>query len=240
MAIDSETWCRRTLLLTLIAGLGACSTQDSVDLSIRTNELLEKYLKGQRINVAPLKAGDAIKLPDLVSVGSSNDGECLSISFLRSHLSDQFVHDLFYPKKGAMPPDLPPFTEAGVEAILTSDRVVLNLYSGVVLHLQPSITYPSGYSAFKLESVTGDVVKVIGEAAHVTAGAIPESLRGFVYLRDGRAFVYQSSESERGKGRDQDSKLADSMAKLSLSFKPTVIDQVIDAKAVACTVKPFR
>ena len=236
----SDLHLSRAFLLICVAALVGCVPQRDENLARRTNELLESHLKGRKIDVVPLKTGDAIRLPDLVSVGSSKDGECLSIAFTRADLDDRFLNDLFYPKQQNKLKQLPPFTEPGVEAILTPGHVVFNLYSGVVVHFQPSLSYPDGYAAFKSEAVTGNVVKVIGEAAHIAPGTIPDSFTAFMYVRDGRAFAYKSVETGKGMSSNQDSQVAASIDKMNLTFKPTVIKDPVSPDAVACTVKPFR
>lgn len=225
------------VLCTVLVG---CSRSADETLSRHTNELLQNYLKGQTLELAPLKAGAQITLPDLVTVDSSVDGQCLSISFVRGDFDERFIRDLFYSKDPRKLRGLSPFTEPGIEAILTADHVVFNFYSGVVVHLQPDLMYPEMVTPFIAKQVNASVVKVIGSAAHTARTPLPEVLKTFLYLRDGKAFAFSSADKDKGKHGSQSEQIADATAKMSLTFMPTIMDRPIDPQALACNVKAFR
>jgi len=205
-----------------------------------TNELLQEYLKGQTIHLVSLPTGATLTLPALVSVDGSVDGQCLSVSFARGDLDERFINALFYPRDEKKLKLLSPFTEPGIEAVLTPDRVVFNLYSGVAMRLEPHLEYPGGFTAFRSKEIRGDVVKVIGTVVHAGPHALPDSLKHFSYLRDGKAFAYSSTDLNKQKSSEQNAHLIDAMARMSMTFRPTVIDQSVDPQSVACSVKAFR
>lgn len=221
------------LSLALITILAGCGQSASGSLVGHTNELLHEYLKGQTIQLVPLSAGAKLTLPVLVSVDGSADGHCLSVSFAREDLDERFLNALFYPKNAKKLELLSPFSEPGIEAVLTRDQVVFNLYSGVVVRLEPHLEYPGGFTAFKSKEVRGTVVKVVGSAVHAGPQALPDSLKRFSYLRNGKAFAYSSTDPSKQKSREQNTQLADAMARMSMTFRPTVIDQSVDPQAVA-------
>lgn len=227
-------------VITLCTTLAACTRSADDMLVGRTKELLEGHLRGQAIELVGLKSGERLTLPDVVSVDGSADGRCLSVAFSRGDFNDDFIRELFYAKDKTRLGQLSPFTEPGVEAILTVDRVVLNLYSGVVIHLRSDLSYPGGITPFKSKQIEGNVVKIVGNAVHAKPDALPDVLRTFLYLRDGRAVAFGSTERDKQKGGEQSDQAAEATAKMSLSFTPTVMNRAVDPSAVACTVKPFR
>jgi hypothetical protein len=228
------------LALTLLALLAGCGQPSSGSLTHRTAELLEGYLKGQAIELERLDSGTTFALPTLVSVDGSVDGQCLSVSFARADFDERFLQTLFYPADPKKIAALPPFTAPGVEAILTRDRVVLNLYSGVVVRFEPQLRYTGGLAVFKSTTIKGTVVKVIGPVVYTGSRTLPETLKPFLYLRDGKAFAYRADESDKQARDKQDAHMAGAMAQLSLTFKPAVTDQPVAPESVACTVKAFR
>ena len=222
----------------LITMLVACTESADDALARRTNELLQDHLKGQTIQLVRLTAGATTKLPDLVSVDGTADGQCVSISFARSDFNDAFIHALFYSKDSKKLRQLPPFGEPGIEAILTPDRVVFNFYSGVVIRLVPHVEYQGGFTPFKSKEISGTVVQVSGTAVHAGLSVLPDALRGFLYLRVGKAIV--STDRKKEKTSELDAQFATAIASMSLTFMPTVIDQPVEPQSVACTAKAFR
>ncbi len=223
-------------LIALACALSACSKSDK-ELSRRTNELLAPYLKGQTVHFVPLKSGEEIRLPDLISVAAVSANGCLSLGFARTNFEERFLRDLFYSNDSQKQNQLSPFTEPGVHAILTADHVVLNLYAGVIVRLIPDAVYSQGYSAFKSNAPVGKVLKVVGAAEHVAPRPLPESLSTFLYLRNGKAFALQSSKNVATKNGKMDSEFANSFNMTGLRFHPAVVDRAIEPYAVACVAE---
>jgi hypothetical protein len=228
------------LALAVMTMLVACSQSPHQTLAQQTNELLQEYLQGQTIHFAPLTAGATVTLPAVVSVDGSADGQCVSLSFARADLEASFIEALFRSKDARKLKLLTPFTEPGIETVLTRDHVVLNLYSGVVMHLEPRLQTPGGITPFKSGQVKALIVKVIGPAVHAPAQTNPDDLKRFSYLRSGKAFAYESRDLNTQRSDEPNARLADAFARMSMSFAPTVIEQAVDPQSVACAVKPFR
>jgi hypothetical protein len=200
-------------------------------LTEQVNQLLEPYLADTKVELASLKNGEKFSVPDLLVVDSADDGACLSIAFAREGFDDRFIRDLFFSKTVAKELELPPFTQPGVESILTTDKVVLNLYSGVVIHIQPDIPYPGGYSVFKPQIRGGEVVKIVGHAMHkVQSKPLPNSLVKLVYLRIGRDVATGGTLSSA----------KESLARMGSSFRPVVLDKSVDPISIACRESPSK
>jgi hypothetical protein len=220
--------------------LVACSQSPHETLAKQTNELLQEYLQGQTIHFVPLTAGATVTLPAVVSVDGSVDGQCVSLSFARADLEDSFVDALFRSKDAKKLKLLTPFTEPGIEAVLTREHLVINLYSGVVIRLEPRLQTPGGLTPFKLGQVKALVIKVIGPAVHAQPQTDLDGLKRFSYLRSGKAFAYESKDLNTQRSGEANAHMADAFARMSMSFAPTVIEQAVDPRSVACAVKPFR
>ena len=220
--------------------LVACSQSPHQSLAHQTNELLQEYLQGQTVHFAPLTAETTITLPAVVSVDGSVDGQCASLSFARADLEEPFIKALFFSKDARKLKLLTPFTEPGIEAVLTRDHLVFNLYSGVVIRLEPQLQTPWGIAPFKSSQVKAQIVKVIGPAVHTEPQTIPDGLKRFSYLRSGRAFAYESTDLNTQRSGEPNARLADPLARMSMSFTPTVIEQAVDPRSVACAVKGIR
>jgi len=56
-----------------------------------------------------------------------------------------------------------PFSDNGIEPILTKDKFILNIYSGVIIHLRNDMPFFQNYRTFKTDRVKGKVTKVKGK-----------------------------------------------------------------------------
>lgn len=220
--------------------LVACGQSPHQRLAQQTNEFLQEYLQGQTLDFAPLSAGATVTLPAVVSVDDSVDGQCVSLSFARGDLEESFLDALFRSKDLTKLKLLTPFTAPGVEAVLTRHHVVFNLYSGVVMRLEPRWQTLGGIAPFKSGPVKAAVLKVIGPAVHTQVQTNSGGLKRFSYLRSGKAFAYESKDLNTQRSSEPNTDLADAFARMSMGFVPTVIEQALDPQSVACAVKPFR
>jgi len=113
------------------------------------------------LNLLPLKVGTQIPLHSLIEMPSLNEDAFLSIEFPRSALEDQFVKDMFYRLDydiiGAHP-----FSSNGIEPVLTRDKLILNIHSGVILHLRNDMILSPTYKTFRNEKIKGVVEEVRG------------------------------------------------------------------------------
>ncbi len=214
----------------LVAILSGCSVDTGSSLTKRTNSLLESYLGGAGVELSSISSGDKFRMPALFVIDSAGEENCLSITFARSSINDQFIQDLFSSKNGKEL-ELSPFTEPGVEAVLTPDKVVFNIYSGVVVHIQPKMMYPGGYTMFKVQAPMGEVTTVVGRVMHDVPGKpLPKSLVKFLYVRDGGALMAPASIEEIAKAKD----LA---ARRGLRFQPTSLGKSVDPVSIACKAR---
>jgi hypothetical protein len=172
------------LLAAALLGTGvmtSCAPPSSEGLAAWTKEVLRPYLQGQEIALTPTKSGDTVNLPAVISTGPTKENACVTIQFERSLFDDRFIKALFFSGDGANVEQLLPFAGRGVEAVLTQDAVLLNVYPSVVLHLRSDIIYPGGYRAFKSSKINGRITWVKGTVG-LTKG-IPQTkvLDKFVY-----------------------------------------------------------
>jgi hypothetical protein len=94
-------------------------------------------------------------MPDLPDRG------LLTIEFRRAHLQEPFVRGFFLGEDKSVRKNHP-FASPGIEAILTDKRLILNIHSGVVLHLRNGMSQFQGYETFVDENVKGRVTEVEG------------------------------------------------------------------------------
>ena len=126
------------------------------------NVTFESHLQGKTLKFINLKTGMNISLNSIIVMTSISDESFLSIEFPRTMLTNKFIEDLFYHKDQNIM-TLHPFAKNGIEAILIKDKLVLNIHSGVVLHLRNDIKYFPNYKTFKSGNVTGKVTKIKGK-----------------------------------------------------------------------------
>jgi hypothetical protein len=204
----------------------ACSGNLENGLTEQVNLLLEPYLAGAKVELAPIKIGETFTVPALFAVDPAGKGGCLSIVFSRESFDDRFIQDLFFSKKPKL--GLTPFTEPGVEVTLTANKIVLNLYGGVVMHIQSATKYPGGYSAFKVQNPSGEIVKIAGHAMHEVPGKpLPNSLVKFLYVRHG-GFVMATDDKEKIAEANE------STARMGLRFRPASVGKSVDPVSIAC------
>lgn len=111
----------------------------------------DKAIEGQEI---PLNT--AIVMP---SVGEQG---LLTIEFMRADLDKDFVQALFY-GGDARARAHHPFAHLGIEAVLTDERLILNIHPGVVLHLREDMDRSRSYKTFANPDSTGKITSVSGE-----------------------------------------------------------------------------
>lgn len=106
--------------------------------------------------------GQDLALNSVVVMPRLTDGGSLTIEFRRSDLQEAFVRRFFFDSD---PKILKrhPFAREGIEAILTDERLILNLYPGVSLHLRNDMEYAADFETFINSHVTGKVSSVEGE-----------------------------------------------------------------------------
>ncbi|HYA15636.1 MAG TPA: hypothetical protein VEF33_14965, partial [Syntrophales bacterium] len=92
--------------------------------------------------------------------GVNEDG-FLSIEFPRSEVTDQFIRDMFYGRDNDVVGSHP-FSANGIEPILTRDKLILNIHSGVSIHLRNDMTFYPHYKTFRSEKIRGVVKEVRG------------------------------------------------------------------------------
>lgn len=86
----------------------------------------------------------------------------LSIEFPKEAVSKKFIRDFFYGEDPNIVGNVHPFAYNGIEAILTKDKMILNLHRNVILHLRNDMSGSPDYKTFKSEDVVGKVVEVRG------------------------------------------------------------------------------
>lgn len=110
----------------------------------------------------PLNVNINIPLHSVIIMPSLREEGFLSIEFPRAELEEKFIRDLFY-KGDRNVVKIHPFAHGGIEAILTRDKLVLNIHSGVILHLRNDMNFFPNYKTFKSEKVNGRVTEAKGK-----------------------------------------------------------------------------
>jgi hypothetical protein len=114
------------------------------------------------LNLFPLKVGTLIPLHSVIEMPSISEVAFVSIEFPRSELEDQFVKDMFYRTDYDVVGGAHPFSSNGIEPVLTKDKLILNIHSGVILHLRNDMILSPNYKTFKNDKIKGVVTEVRG------------------------------------------------------------------------------
>jgi len=125
------------------------------------NVLFESRLRGQSLKFYTLKNEMDVYLHSIIVMPSIEQEGFLSIEFPRKMLTDKFIKDMFYEKNRNVL-NIHPFSDNGIEPILTRDKLILNIHNGVILHLRNDMQFFPKYKTFKSERVAGRVTQVKG------------------------------------------------------------------------------
>ena len=109
-----------------------------------------------------LTAGQEIPLNSVIVMPNVGEKGMLTVEFRRRDLTEAFIRGLFLDQDSDVV-KRHPFAHDGIEPILTSDKMILNLYPGAALHIRNDIEYDPNYMTFNKENITGRVIKVSGD-----------------------------------------------------------------------------
>lgn len=150
-----STYDRKKLSFQVYGGVPVYEGEDPNSIfypNLLPNELrFERVVEGQEIELNSV----------IVIQGLQNNGR-LTIEFRRSDLQKDFIRGLFFDEDTNVVSHHP-FTGAGVEPILTDQRLILNIYSGVAFHLRNGMEDSHNYKTFVSDAVNGKVTKITGD-----------------------------------------------------------------------------
>jgi len=121
------------------------------------HRLLPNELEFARANeVDEVSLHSVILMPDVLEEG------LLTLEFRRSDLEEAFVQGLFF-RKDPKIVNVHPFAQRGVEAVLTDERLILNIHSGVIFHLRNDMENAQSYETFSNPEVVAKITQATGE-----------------------------------------------------------------------------
>ena len=126
------------------------------------NILFKSYLEGETLKFNLVKTGIEIPLNSLIVMPALGKKGFLSIEFKRVEVNEKFIRDLFYGEDKNVT-EIHPFSYNGIESILTKDKLILNIRSGVGLHLRNDMNFFPDYKTFKNNNVVGKITRVEGK-----------------------------------------------------------------------------
>lgn len=115
--------------------------------------------------------GQTVSLHSLFVIRTDDDNASLTIEFRRSDLQESFIQGLFFDRNAELL-NRHPFSHPGIEAILTDERLILNIHPGVTLHLREGLKPANGienfldFKTFINSNPTGKITKVVGMVFH--------------------------------------------------------------------------
>ena len=154
--------------------------------------LFASRLQGKTLKFYFLKTGMDIPLNSIIEMPSFGEKGFLSIEFKRVEVNEKFIRDLFYGEDKNVT-KIHPFSYNGIEPILTKDKLILNIYSGVGLHLRNDMNFFPNYKTFKSDNVVGKVKQAKGKI-------VCSSDRQLIRERLNDVFVWISLSSEATPG----------------------------------------
>ena len=135
---------------------------DEEDYPDSINLFFDSCLQGKTLKFYSVKTGMDIPLNSIIVMPSFGKKGFLSIEFKRVEVNEKFIRDLFYGEDKNVT-KIHPFAYNGIEPILTKDKLILNIYSGVGLHLRNDMNFSPNYKTFKSDNVVGKVIQVKGK-----------------------------------------------------------------------------
>ena len=126
------------------------------------NSVFYPTLLPNELRFGRVAEGQEIRLNSVIVIrGLQNNGR-LTIEFRRSDLQKDFIRDFFFGEDADVVSNHP-FTSAGIEPILTDERLILNIYPGVALHFRNDMESARHYKTFVSDDVKGKVKSVTGK-----------------------------------------------------------------------------
>ena len=127
------------------------------------NNLSSSISYNRLLNYKILNEGDNISLNSIIEISSTKkESGFLRLEFNRNDVSQIFIDEVFN-KKIYNSTIKHTFTMNGIEPILTKDKFILQIHSGVTLHLRNDIEGNPSYQTFNKNNVIGVATKVSGK-----------------------------------------------------------------------------
>ena len=189
-------------LLIIVLFLSSSSINAKNNVASQSSKYFTEYdpnvwfsseLQGKSLKFSPLKNGTNIPLHSLIVMPSKNEEGFLSIEFPRNLVEDKFIRDMFFGEdKNIL--KIHPFSENGIEPILMKDKLIINLYSGVILHLRNDMEYFPEYKTFKNNKVIGTIIKVKGKVFYSSDTQLIQQKLNHVFVQ----WIAPSSDTKLG------------------------------------------
>lgn len=112
-----------------------------------------------------VRQGQSLVLNSVIVMPALGEEGSLTIEFQRSDVEEGFIRGLFFGEDTNIE-NVHPFAGNGIEALLTNQRLILRVHSGVVLHLRNDMKYFPNFKTFIDENVVGQVTGVAGDVSY--------------------------------------------------------------------------
>ena len=134
--------------VTLVVGLGATvAVLPAEEASI--GPLIPRIIPGVRLEIKKGNDCDLIPLGTVIYTPPPTQEGYVQLEFPREILSRRFLDEFFLDRTNSVR-RVHPFSQRGVESILTKNSLVIRLHLGVILHLRNDIPNSPDYKTFSV------------------------------------------------------------------------------------------
>ena len=127
------------------------------------NRYFNKYLNDKKLNFEEARIGDKVRFNSVFVLPALGERGLLTIEYKRDDFAESFIEDLFYLKKDKLSHLL---TSEGFEAILDNDKIIINVYSGVVIKWSREILNSKNHKVFNSDEPIGVITNLSGNVMY--------------------------------------------------------------------------
>ncbi len=139
-----------TFPATLVVVVAATSLAISIE-GISDDQSIPRTYHGVRLQISKARSVDRIPLGTVIFTPLPSEEGYVQLEFPRNAVSKEFLEEFFLSPsswvRGAHP-----FSQRGIESILTKDSLIVRLHFGVVLHLRNDMPGMPDYKTFSAKN----------------------------------------------------------------------------------------
>jgi len=160
--------------------------------------LIPHTIHGVRLDIRKANDGDLVPLSTIIYTPRPTQEGYVQLEFPRESLSKEFLDEFFLNRSSGLR-SVHPFSQTGVESILTKNSLIVRLHLGVILHLRNDIPNAPGYKTFSVNSPRARL-STFGHETYIGSPKISDigGLRGFFLALRPKECVAENPQSPRG------------------------------------------
>lgn len=210
------------LLFVLPLAIFACDSSEPTKYVDSASIIFSGKVNQEELNLKKTRIGDQININNIIIMPSADEKGFLTIEFSKEDIDDSFLNEIISDEGFRVEH---PFFSDGIELVVSSKSLFINIYSGVVLNFNSAFYVDSTYKVFKNEGVIGVLKESQGDVAYSTNSVlIKEKLSDFfTSIQAGN--ILHHPETEVTIGEDGSYKITVNSDNLVLpkSYEPKVI-----------------